>query len=106
MSREIESMKKTEGLKQELINCFDYSILAIFRAIDQFSHGKITRDNLRTFLLNFDIAADVEDADIESWIRRFDSDNDGGLRFTDLVSAMQIMTNYQRKDSSQIQKEQ
>jgi len=57
--REIESMKKVEYLKQDLINQFDYSILSIFRSIDQFSHGKITSDNLRTFLLNFDCAAQV-----------------------------------------------
>jgi Ca2+-binding EF-hand superfamily protein len=91
-------MKKTEALKQDLINQFDYSILAIFRAIDQFSHGKITRDNLRTFLLNFEYASSLDDYDIECWIRRFDSDNDSGLTFTDLVSSMEIMTNYKRRD--------
>ena len=52
-------MKKVEHLKQDLINQFDYSILSIFRAIDQFSHGKITSDNLRTFLLNFDCASQL-----------------------------------------------
>jgi len=52
--REIEQIKKVEHLKQDLINQFDYSILSIFRCIDQFAHGKITKDNLRTFLLNFD----------------------------------------------------
>jgi hypothetical protein len=54
--REIDSIKKVETLKQDLYSCFDYSILAIFRAIDQFGHGKITADNLRVFLKNFDCA--------------------------------------------------
>ena len=52
--REIECIKKVEDWKQDLLNSFDYSILAIYRAIDQFSHGKITKDNLRTFMYNFD----------------------------------------------------
>jgi len=69
-------MKKTESLKQQLINQFDYSILSIFRAIDQFSHGKVTRDNLRSFLLDFDFAADIDDNDLDCWVRRFDNDND------------------------------
>lgn len=94
MRREIESMKKTEPLKQELVSQFDYSILAIFRAIDQFSNGKVTQDNLRTFLLNFDCASDLDDGDLENWILRFDTDNDKALSFADLVGALQIMTNY------------
>lgn len=98
MNREIESMKKVEHLKQELINQFDYSILSIFRAIDQFSHGKVTSDNLRTFLLNFDFAAKLEGEDIKNWIRRYDRDCDGGLMFSDLVNALQTMTNYKRRD--------
>ena len=81
-------MKKVEHLKQDLINQFDYSILSIFRAIDQFSHGKITSDNLRTFLLNFDCAAQLQDEDVRNWIRRFDRDCDGGLLFADLVNAL------------------
>lgn len=83
-----------ESLKQELYSQFDYSILSIFRAIDQFSHGKITADNLRVFLHGFECAAELADEDVTSWIRRFDLDADGGLTFGDLVNALQTMTNY------------
>lgn len=31
-------------------------------------------------------------------MRRYDSDNDGGLSFTDMVNALQTMTNYQKKE--------
>ena len=33
-----------------------------------------------------------------NWIRRFDKDVDGGLKFVDLVNALQTMTNYQPKN--------
>jgi len=49
--------------------------------------------------LNFEEASELDDYDIECWIRRFDSDNDKGLNFTDLVSSMEIMTNYKRRDT-------
>ncbi len=45
-------------------------------------------------MLNFDCASEIDDEDIENWIRRFDIDNDKALSFTDLVNALQIMTNY------------
>lgn len=99
-------MKKVEHLKQDLINQFDYSILSIFRSIDQFSHGKITSDNLRTFLLNFECAANLQDEDIKNWIRRFDRDCDGGLLFADLVTALQTMTNYARRDLGNVSQQQ
>jgi Ca2+-binding EF-hand superfamily protein len=98
LQREIQSLKKVEQLKQDLLNQFDYSILAIFRTIDQFSHGKITCDNIRTFLLNFECASELSDQDYTNWVKRFDSNNDQALSFTDLANAMQIMTNYVRRD--------
>jgi Ca2+-binding EF-hand superfamily protein len=53
---------------------------------------------LRTFLLNFDCASELEESDIERWIKRFDRDNDRGINFADLINAMQVMTNYQIKE--------
>jgi len=94
--REISSIKRVEVLKQELLNQFDYSILSIFRAIDQFSHGTINRDNLRTFLLNFNCASEVQQADIENWIRRYDKGCDRGLKFSDLITALETQTPYIR----------
>jgi hypothetical protein len=38
--------------------------------------------------LNFDSAAEIDDFDIENWIRRFDSDNDQALSFSDVVGAL------------------
>ena len=65
--------------------------------IDRYAHGKINSDNLRVFLSAFDCAAEIEHNDIVNWIRRFDKDVDGGLKFVDLVNALQTMTNYQPK---------
>ena len=42
-------------------------------------------------------AQDLEHQDIVNWIRRFDKDVDGALKFVDLVNALQTMTNYQPK---------
>ena len=95
--REIECLKRVELLKQQLVSKFDYSILSIFRLIDKYAHGKINSDNLRVFLSAHDCAAEIEHTDIVNWIRRFDKDVDGGLKFVDLVNALQTMTNYQPK---------
>jgi hypothetical protein len=51
---------------------------------------------LRSFLLDFDFAADVDDDDLDCWVRRFDKDNDKGLSFSELVTSLEIMTNYKR----------
>jgi len=73
---------------------FDYSILSIFRYIDQFSHGSINIDNMRTFLKRFPCASVLEEEDIGNWIRRYDKDIDGGLKFTDLCTALSCVMNY------------
>jgi len=85
-----------EAQKQELISQFDYSTLAIFRTIDQFAHGTINNDNLRTFLRGFPCAADLHEDDLSNWIRRFDRDVDGALKFYDFINALQTVTNYKR----------
>ena len=87
-------MKRVELLKQQLVSRFDYSILAIFRLIDKYGHGKINADNLRVFLGHHECASEVTHEDIVAWIRRYDKDVDGGLKFVDLVNALQTMTNY------------
>ena len=79
--------------------------------IDMYAHGKINADNLRVFLSKFTCAAELEHTDIVNWIRRFDKDVDGGLKFVDLVNALQTLTNYQPKnvekanDTSKLQME-
>ena len=95
--REIECLKRVEMLKQQLVSQFDYSILSIFRMIDKYAHGKINCDNLRVFLSKFACASEIEHVDIVNWIKRYDKDVDGGLKFVDLVNALQTMTNYQPK---------
>ena len=65
--------------------------------IDKYAHGKINCDNLRVFLSKFACAAEIEHVDIVNWIKRYDKDVDGGLKFVDLVNALQTMTNYQPK---------
>lgn len=37
--------------------------------------------------------------DISNWIRRFDRDVDGALKFFDFINALQTVTNYKRDTS-------
>jgi len=62
-------------------------MLGIFRAIDQFSNGKLYGDNVRVFLSNFDCSRELSDDDIRMWIRRYDTNVDAALDFTDVVTA-------------------
>ena len=88
---------RVEDLKQQLLTRFDYSALSIFRAIDQFGHGKITKDNLRVWLWNFEESRGLTEKDVKAWIAKWDRDNDGALGFYDLVKALQTMTPYKRQ---------
>ena len=74
--REIQSVKGVEVIKQQLMSEQDFSMLEIFRHIDQFAHGNINCDNLRVFFRSWDFCADLEEADILNWIRRYDRDVD------------------------------
>jgi len=65
--------------------------------IDKYSHGKINADNLRVFLSQHECASELQHEDIVSYIRRYDKDVDGGLKFVDLVNALQTMTNFNPK---------
>jgi Ca2+-binding EF-hand superfamily protein len=66
----------------------DFSLLEIFRHIDQFAHGNINSDNLRVFFKGFDFAADLEETDVQNWIRRYDRDVDGKLDYSDFVTSL------------------
>ena len=63
--------------------------------IDKYSHGKVNADNLRIFLAKHACASELEHSDVTNWIRRYDKDVDGGLKFVDMVNALQTMTNFQ-----------
>ena len=52
---------------------------------------------MRVFLSKFACASEIEHVDIVNWIKRYDKDVDGSLKFVDLVNALQTMTNYQPK---------
>ena len=66
----------------------DFSLLEIFRHIDQFAHGTVNSDNLRVFFKTFDFCADLEETDVRNWIRRYDRDVDGKLDYSDFVKAL------------------
>ena len=51
---------------------------------------------MRIFLRHFDFAACVNENDITMWVRRFDSDGDMALSFSDFATALQTMCNYDR----------
>jgi len=65
--------------------------------IDKYSHGVVNSDNMRVFLSQHECAQELEHTDIVNYIKRFDKDVDGGLKFVDLVNALQTMTNYNPK---------
>ena len=62
--------------------------------IDKYAHGQINGDNLRLFLRQFECSKELSQTDISSWIARYDRDVDGGLDFSDLIGALQTLTNY------------
>ena len=92
--KEIASVKSVEPLKQELMSYNDYSLIEIFRAIDQFAHGKINVDNLRVFFLDFDFCSDLEEEDLMNWLRRYDRDADMGLDYFDFARSLGPYCNY------------
>lgn len=73
---EIQAVRKVEAYKQELMSFQDYSMLEIFRCIDQYAHGYINNDNLRVFLKGFDFCIDIDEDDLANYIRRYDRDVD------------------------------
>ena len=94
---EIKSVKSVEVHKQDLMSFEDFSMLEIFRHVDQFAHGNVNSDNLRVYLKNFDFCADLQEEDIHNWIRKYDRDVDMRLDFSDFVKAMGPFCNYNRK---------
>ena len=95
--REILSVKQVEKLKQELMSYSDFSMLEIFRHIDQFAHGNINADNLRVFFRGFEFCADIDEEDIQNWIRRYDRDVDMRLDFADFVRSVAPFCQYNQK---------
>lgn len=45
-------------------------------------------DNLRVFFKGFEFCADLEETDIQNWIRRYDRDVDGRLDYSDFVTSL------------------
>ena len=86
--REIASVKVVEPLKQELMSFQDFSMLEVFRHIDQFAHGTINPDNLRVFFRSFEFCNDLDEEDILNWIRRYDRDVDMYLDYSDFVTSL------------------
>lgn len=95
--KEIASVKSVEPLKQGLMTYVDFSILEIFRHIDQFAHGKINADNLRVFFLGFPFCSDLDEEDIQNWIRRYDRDADMQLDYADFVTSLGPYCNFVQK---------
>jgi Ca2+-binding EF-hand superfamily protein len=95
--KEIQSVRKVEVFKQQLMSLEDFSMLEIFRHMDKFAHGNINCDNLRVFMRNFDFCADLEEEDLQNWIRRYDRDVDSRLDFADFVKAMGPYCQYTQK---------
>jgi hypothetical protein len=95
--REIQSVRTVEPLKQELMSFQDFSMLEIFRHIDQYAHGSINADNLRVFFTGFSFCNDLDEEDILNWLRRYDRDVDAKLDFADFVTGLSPFCQYSQK---------
>ena len=85
-----------EEMKKKLITKFEFSVLAAFRDIDQFSHGKLNTDNLRTWIHNF--YPKVIDEDLWLFVKYYDCDNDGALSYREFANSLQPCTSYKQED--------
>ena len=94
---EIQAVRKVEAYKQELMSFQDYSMLEIFRCIDQFAHGYINQDNLRVFFKGFDFCIDLDEDDLAAYIRRYDRDVDKQLDYADFVRALGPYCQYNQR---------
>lgn len=103
--KEIQCVKDVEKQKQSLMSREDYSMLEIFRHIDQFAHGTINADNLRVFFKSFSFCSELEEEDIINWLRRYDRDVDQRLDFSDFVTALGPLCNYNQKAKPEPEKE-
>jgi Ca2+-binding EF-hand superfamily protein len=75
----------------------DFSMLEIFRHIDQYAHGTINADNLRVFFTGYSFCNDMDEEDILNWIRRYDRDVDSKLDFADMVTGLSPFCQYSQK---------
>jgi hypothetical protein len=50
------------------------------------------------FLLNFDCASELQEFDLQNWVRRYNRNADPGLRYTDMVNCFQTMSPYVRTE--------
>ena len=75
----------------------DFSMLEIFRHIDQYAHGNINADNLRIFFMGFEFCNDLDEEDLINWIRRYDRDVDARLDFADFVTGLAPFCQYTQK---------
>ena len=54
-------------------------------------------DNLRVFLKGFDFCCDLDEEDLQNYIRRYDRDVDKRLDYSDFVSALGPYCQYNQK---------
>lgn len=106
--REIEGLRKTEVLKQELISSFDWSSMEAFRLIDEFSHGNVNNDkyqtsyfnldySLRCFLRKFKFSSSIDESDITALIRIYDKDVDRVWSYREFASSVAPLLQIQLK---------
>lgn len=102
--KEIQSVLQVEQQKQSLMSQKDFSLLEIFRHIDEYAHGTINCDNLRAFFRGRAIGAALDEEDLLNWIRRYDRDVDQQLDFSDFVTSISPYCNYNLKSRNLTEK--
>ena len=81
VERELELLRRLDGLKGDLEVRYDYSTYAAFRAIDRYNEGAINTYNLNVFLKNNGHYA--SERELLAIIRRIDTDGDAKLNYTE-----------------------
>ncbi len=75
-----------EIAKQDLAVCKDFNIFDSFRLFDKLGKGLITSQDLEEFLNEISIYPEKDE--IYLFFRRYDSDNDGRIRFSDYIDSI------------------
>ncbi|KAL4441552.1 hypothetical protein ABPG74_021484 [Tetrahymena malaccensis] len=82
----IQTEKKSERSRQDLALRPDFKLGDIYKILDKTQKGFISSLNLEDFLKKINIQTSIND--IYLLMRRYDLDNDGQLRFTDIAEAI------------------
>ena len=90
--KELRLAKEEEGLKQQLAIRYDYSLEALFKAVDDWNYKYIDQINLKRFLIKCGVLPN--DNLLLAIIRRMDLDADAKLNLKEFIDAVRPIDNF------------